>query len=116
MCGSAECVCSQAGLALPSSRGAAWHTAGLLSNMCALCSWGSTLRVQGSMPYIDRAAKIRTLEKRRDWGNYSSSPVGRPTGDMVIAYLAEKYHKEKGEKSGHVGFLVGILSQVFKSS
>lgn len=49
------------------------------------------------MPYNDRAATIRTLEKRRDWGNYASGPVGRPTGDTVIAPLSVKCHKEKGE-------------------
>lgn len=63
------------------------------------------------MPYNDRAATIRTLEKRRDWGNYACSPVGRPTGDTVIARLAVKCHKEKGEKSGHVGRGFQVLSQ-----
>lgn len=76
------------------SRGAVWHKCSWLGLVrVSLCSWGedpSTPRVWGSAPDIDRAPKIRTLEKRRDWGNYTSSPVGRPRGDMLIACLAEK--------------------------
>lgn len=35
--------------------------------------------------------------------------------DQVTACLAEKCPKEKGEKSGHVGFCFQVVSQVFKS-
>lgn len=119
--GSRECVCSQAGLAshtegrscVTQMQSACSHTrVPFAAGVRTLSHWG----VWGSVPCIDRADKKRTLEKRRDWGNYTSSPAGRPADDMVIACLAEKCHKEKGEKSGHVSFYFQVLSQVFKSS
>jgi len=55
------------------------------------------------MPEDNIAAKIRALEKRRDWDLNLCRPAERATGGVAIACLSVKCHEEKDEKSGHAG-------------
>lgn len=95
------------------------NAVGLVSYVCALCSWGedpSTPRVWGSAPDIDRAPKIRTLEKRRDWGNYTSSPVGRLRGNMLIACLAEKCPRRRVKSQAMQVFVFNSCHRFFRAA